>query len=110
METVTIHTKTMATDGYGDEVESGHNPTAAMTLTAAVAPNHDPLRIAVGRKSVPVKFDVYIPGGTRNGIDPELHVANVRGVFYEIDGKSAEWDFMSGNHAGDHFTVTATIN
>lgn len=107
METVTIHAKTTITDSYGDVIDGGYNPTAAMALAALVAPNNDPTRIAVGRVDVPVRFDIFIPGGLPNGIDPELHVATIRGSVYDIDGSSEEWQFMQGAHAGDHFTVTA---
>ena len=109
METVTIHAKVFATDTYGEQSVSGYTSTAAMTLAALVAPNNDPTRVAVGRADAPIRMDVFIPGGDPNGINPEVHVAKVRGVVYEIDGVSEEWQYMSGQHAGDHFTVTQSF-
>lgn len=106
MEQVTIHAKTYVTDGYGETTVSGYNPTPAMTLTAAVAPNNDSTVVAVGRVDIPVRFDVYIPNVEPQGIDPAAHIAVIRGAAYEIDGRSDEWAFMSGRYAGDHFTVT----
>lgn len=108
METVKVYAKALVTDAYGDEVYGDVPPGAepVSTLSVLVAPNHDPLRIAIGRVSVPIKFDIYYRGTEPTGIDPELHVVEVRGDRYEVDTKPAEWSWMSGPYAGDHFTVT----
>lgn len=112
MEPVRVFAKPVIEDGYGDDAY-GPVPDDAepiKTLRALVAPNHDPQRIAVGRDSTPVAFDIYYRGPEPTGLDADAHIVEVRGDRYEVDVKPAEWYRMSGAYVGDHFTVTATIN